>query len=67
MYFLNYSTMEAEKKQREQQKATDPQQNEIDGNILGGIFEDIVGDTKGRQDVVDKPSASQTGGEEQVD
>ena len=54
--------MEAEKQQQEQQKTTDPQQNEIDGNVLGSIFEDVVGDTKGRQDVVDKPSASQTGG-----
>ena len=54
--------MEAEKQQEEQKKSTDPQQNEIDGNILGGIFEDVVGDTKGRQDVIDKPSTSQTGG-----
>ncbi len=57
--------MEAEKqtnKQAEQQKSTDPQQSEIDGNVLGGIFEDLAGDTKGRQDVVDKPSSSQTAG-----
>jgi hypothetical protein len=45
-----------------QQKTTDPQQNEIDGNVFGSAFEDIAGDTKGRQDEVDKPSASQTGG-----
>jgi len=56
--------MEAEKKnsQQDQQHTTDPQQNEIDGNVLGGVFEDLAGDTKSRQDVVDKPSASQTGG-----
>jgi len=59
--------MEAEKKtnQQAQQNTTDPQQDEIDGNVLGSIFEDVVGDTKGRQDVVDKPSASQTGGVEE--
>ena len=45
-----------------EKKTTDPQQSEIDGNILGGAFESAVGDTKGRQDTEDKPSASQTGG-----
>jgi hypothetical protein len=59
--------MEAEKQQHQQRQHgeenhTDPQQNEIDGNILGGIFESHMGDTKGRQANEDKPAASQTGG-----
>ncbi len=64
--------MEAEKQQDRQaqqqepidpqQNTTDPQQNEIDGNVFGSAFEDIAGDTKGRQEGPDNPSASQTGG-----
>jgi hypothetical protein len=46
----------------ELKKSTDPQQSEMDLNILGGVFQDTVGDAKGRQDEVDKPGASQTGG-----
>ena len=48
-------------------KSTDPQQTEIDGNVLGKAFESIVGDTKGRQEGEDKPSASQTAGVEEKD
>jgi hypothetical protein len=48
--------MESEK------KSTDPQQSEIDGNVLGKAFESIAGDTEGRQEGEDKPSASQTAG-----
>ena len=44
-------------------ESTDPQQSEMDLNVLGGLFQGAVGDTKGRQDESqDKPGASQTGG-----
>ena len=46
-----------------QKKTTDPQQNEIDGNVLGKAFETIAGDTKGRApSELDGTSASQTAG-----
>ena len=48
-----------------QKQTTDPQQDEIDGNVLGGAFEAIAGDTKGRQEGADEPSASQTAGAEE--
>lgn len=53
----------------ELKRSTDPQQSEMDLNVLGDAFQGVVGDTKGRQDEVDKPSASQTAGinEDEVD
>jgi hypothetical protein len=56
--------MEPEKQpsREELKKTTDPQQSEMDLNVLGGVFQDTVGDSKGRQDEPDQPGASQTGG-----
>ena len=46
-----------------EKKSTDPQQSEMDGNVLGGIFQTIAGDTKGRApSELDGTSASQTAG-----
>ncbi len=48
---------------QELKESTDPQQSEMDLNILGGMFQDAVGDTKGRQDSDgNQAGASQTGG-----
>ncbi len=30
-----------------QKNTTDPQQNEIDGNVFGKVFEKLVGDSEG--------------------
>lgn len=47
----------------ELKRSTDPQQSEMDLNILGGAFQGAVGDSKGRQDGdMAGPGASQTGG-----
>jgi len=38
---------EKDKKAEEQQKQTDPQQSEADGNILGKPFEKLFGNSEG--------------------
>lgn len=54
-----------ESQSQKEQRSTDPQQHEIDGNVLGKPFESHFGDTKGRQEAEeDQPGASQTGGVE---
>lgn len=43
-------------------RSTDPQQSEMDLNVFGDAFQDVAGDTKGRQNNIDEDGASQTGG-----
>lgn len=51
----------------ELKRSTDPQQSEMDLNIFGDTFQDVVGDSKGRNDADDKDGASQTGGVDEED
>lgn len=46
----------------ELKRSTDPQQSEMDLNVFGGVFQDYVGDTKGRNEADAEEGASQTGG-----
>lgn len=48
---------------QELKESTDPQQSEMDLNVLGGVFQDAVGNTEGRQESDgNEGGTSQTGG-----
>jgi len=46
----------------ELKRSTDPQQSEMDLNVFGDVFQDYVGDTKGRNEKDAEDGASQTAG-----
>ena len=39
----------------EQKKKTDPQKDEMEGNVLGDAFKKVFGDTDGKTDTADSP------------